>query len=548
MPRPLASILGLILRAAVIASLASCGASTSTEPSDTPSPDDVEPDKTYRVSGRVLDASGSGLGSVSVSLSRAGAPDQTATAGQDGSYAFPALAAGTYTVTPSMADYTFEPVFRQVTVSSADVQVDSFLGVPVAQEPAGTSVSGRVVDEAGNALPGIVVVLSGRTSEGDEVSVSAVTDAVGHYVFPDLAEGRYVATCTDEEGDRSFTVPAIVIPVGDTDVAVDDFSEGTPEVSPVFGWIRDANGDPLSGVTIRLSSPSTQIEVLTDEQGFYSFDSVPEEQFVLRPSREGYSFPAEIFSVTPKNDTGTAVADIAATQTTVDSYSISGRITDPSGSGLEGVRVQLAAAGFVDYSATDRQGQFRFDDIEGGTYEITPTHDEHSFVPLQLQVAVSGADADGQDFSVEVPTYRVVGRIVDDTGAGLSGVLVVLSDQEGTANWSATTGAQGDYEFDEIAAGPYELVPSRSGYRFAPEAQQHRVADQDVTTADFIATGEGTIVIDVPVPPDEPEPEEGTIVIDVPIPPDEPEGQDEGTIVIDVPVPPEEPAPDEDGN
>ena len=83
---------------------------------------------TYSISGKVTDSNGNPLSGVLVSTGNvhSGAPYGTTAA--DGTYAIttgfssgvlrgPALGAGTYTVTPSLNEYTFSPVSRSVTVN-----------------------------------------------------------------------------------------------------------------------------------------------------------------------------------------------------------------------------------------------------------------------------------------------------------------------------------------------------------------------------------------------------------------------------------------------
>ncbi len=74
---------------------------------------------THSVSGSVSDASGLPLAGVTVS-----AGDQSGTTDAGGAYTITGLVAGTYTVTPSKDEYTFEPESRSVTVGPDQSGID----------------------------------------------------------------------------------------------------------------------------------------------------------------------------------------------------------------------------------------------------------------------------------------------------------------------------------------------------------------------------------------------------------------------------------------
>ncbi|MCU0256864.1 MAG: carboxypeptidase regulatory-like domain-containing protein, partial [Vicinamibacterales bacterium] len=134
----------------------------------------------YSITGTVRLDGLTPMSGVTVALS--GAASATATTDANGAYAFPGLQAGTYTVAPSLAGYTFTPATRTFPTVATD-QVGDFTGVKVWR------VTGTVRDLNDTGVPGITVSVTGSASR------STVTDADGRYAFDDLPEGgTYVVT------------------------------------------------------------------------------------------------------------------------------------------------------------------------------------------------------------------------------------------------------------------------------------------------------------------------------------------------------------------
>jgi hypothetical protein len=77
---------------------------------------------------------------------------------------------------------------------------------------AGASLSGRVVDQAGSAVPGAMVTVS---ETGTNRSRTAVTDADGVYTVPSLAPGGYRIR-VELSGFRTLTRDGIRLSTGET--------------------------------------------------------------------------------------------------------------------------------------------------------------------------------------------------------------------------------------------------------------------------------------------------------------------------------------------
>ena len=154
--------------ALLLVALAGCGGGGG---GDTPA-------ATYQISGTV-----SGAAAVTVTLTSSSITPRTATTAAGGGYAFATLAPGSYTVTPSLAGFTFVPESITVVVASADRAGQDFTAHQVV---AGSrTISGTLT---GPTISGVTVTLGGAAS------ATTTSDATGHFAFADLAAGAYVVS------------------------------------------------------------------------------------------------------------------------------------------------------------------------------------------------------------------------------------------------------------------------------------------------------------------------------------------------------------------
>ena len=115
--------------------VAGCGGSSSSDGGTPPAT------TTYTISGTVSGATAAG---VTVLLS--GTSSATTTTSGTGTYSFASLANGSYTITPSLAGYTFAPASSPVTVSGANVAGQNFTGSAISTSTWRLIASGYTLD------------------------------------------------------------------------------------------------------------------------------------------------------------------------------------------------------------------------------------------------------------------------------------------------------------------------------------------------------------------------------------------------------------------
>lgn len=80
----------------------------------------------YKISGKVTTSDGSGLSGVTITLTGTGS--SSTTTDSNGNYTFAGAQNGSYTITPSLTGYTFNPISKSVNVNNVDVTGQDFVG------------------------------------------------------------------------------------------------------------------------------------------------------------------------------------------------------------------------------------------------------------------------------------------------------------------------------------------------------------------------------------------------------------------------------------
>jgi hypothetical protein len=135
----------------------------------------------YAVLGAVTNAAGSGVNGTTVTLSGNSRPNAVTTTASGGLFAFDDVPDGQYTLTPSATNRVFAPASYTVNVRGGSLTGYTFISLI---KP---SVSGRVVDAAGNPVPGVTVTRSGNS----QPNATATTNGMGYYGFAQNPVGTY---------------------------------------------------------------------------------------------------------------------------------------------------------------------------------------------------------------------------------------------------------------------------------------------------------------------------------------------------------------------
>ncbi len=411
---------------------------------------------TYSISGRIT-GDGSNLAGVQVK-----AGPHSATTGADGTYVITGLFAGTYTVTPSLAEWTFTPPNAPVTVNQT---VGNATNVDFAGSRRTYSIAGRVTDGT-NPVAGVQVQCGALTTN---------TAPDGTYQFTGLAAGNY--TVTPSLAEWTFAPPSRAVTLSQTTGnAIGVNFVGTRKIYSISGTVTGPGGLGLAGVRVVANGVSTN----TDAQGRYMLSGLLAGVYTVTPSRAEFGFDPASREVTVSETLGsqTNVNFVGARRT----YSISGRVKNNLGNPMAGVQVTAGTAS----TATGADGTFTLGELAAGTYTVRPSAAEFSFAPPDKDVTVNATagNATGVVFVGSPIRYTISGTVVDDSGSPLAGVVVTVDGR------STTTGPDGSYSMGGLAPGTYAVTPTKSEWGFAPASSNVTVNQTtgNATRVNFVGT------------------------------------------------------------
>jgi hypothetical protein len=456
------------------------------------------------IHGRVTDDVGRPIGRAIVAVAGVqpgGA--RTAITDDDGLFSIDALPPGRYPVSASRPGFVAAQFGQDwpdgpgvlVVVSDRDrVEANIVL-------PHGSSISGSLIDAAGNPVPHSSVTVARWTHDGHHRTPryvrGASTDGRGAFRLWDLAAGEYVVYA-------SGMAPHGGVPAGAATVTVKPGEERSgvnvllaPEAPParVEGTALGPDGRPIGGTRVQLVESTTgaiiRDPVMSPDGGFL-FRSVPPGRFTLVAQASIHGTPSTL-GIRWTNFWGMSDVAVDGAAPVVTSISmgrgaqLTGRIVaTPSGSAPNPSRLSLSVApldlpeillaGSLSGS-TQTDGTFAIGGIPPGRYTLRVSAPS-TFADWTFQSAmVNGVDALDSPIRIDRDVSGVVvtvsdkqttlrGRIRRDRGAtdSRSSVVVYSSDRikwlAASRRWVQVVRADthGEFEVRGLPAGEYHVA------------------------------------------------------------------------------------------
>lgn len=253
-------------------------------------------------------------------------------------------------------------------------------------------------------------------------------------------------------------------------------NEGTtaPPQGSIEGQVS-IEGQGVAGVTVSLSNGTSQT---TGSDGRFAFAGIDGGTYTV--SISGFAADATFANTsqpaTISSQGQTVTVNFAGTY--VRTASIIGTVTIEGGNPQGGLAVRLS--GMADASTTtDASGQYAFTGLRAGAYDVEISGfdaDAVGFSSTSKGTTVGVGETEVLSFDgTYLRTAGIVGRVAIE-GDGLAGVTVSLS---GSESRTATTDQAGQYAFNELRAGTYQVGISgfdADDYEFASTSKSVTVA------------------------------------------------------------------------
>ncbi|HWN44317.1 MAG TPA: carboxypeptidase regulatory-like domain-containing protein [Thermoanaerobaculia bacterium] len=328
----------------------------------------------------------------------------------------------------------------------------------------GATLTGRVVDHRGQAVPGGEIFLLDKPASPNEMERAlkdrkpgATVEADGRFSIEDLAQGSPVHVAVRSPGFLIAQVRSVRPP---TEKPVVIRLE--PEAA-LAGRVVDEAGAPVPGARIDLHWQA----FLPEEP------DRPVGQPILRNTRADGEGRFELRGL----PTGTARVSVAAPSfvplegVEVDlpragelrlvlerGALLQGRVTTAAGEPVPGVRVGVSGAG----ASTNDDGLYWLEGAELGRQEVIFLHPSHGRVAKRFEIQ-PGINV--LDLTFE-PGVEVAGRVVDGTGKPVPGAKVELTPEYrfDPRQYRDVTGEDGRFRLSTVVAGRYRLKAGADGF------------------------------------------------------------------------------------
>ncbi|MCA0374366.1 MAG: carboxypeptidase regulatory-like domain-containing protein [Gemmatimonadetes bacterium] len=493
----------------------------------------------------VQDSGEAGLTGWTVTLS--GPVNASTTTGANGTYSFPNLPAGNYTVcvTPQggyTQTYDLDGIATAncatapLAIGQNRDDVDfGYRQLGSIGDRVWNDLNGDGVQDNGEAgLTGWTVTLSGP------VNASTTTGTNGTYSFPNLPAGNYTVCVTPAQGyaqtydlDGIATANCAAATLGDGQNRTDvDFGYRLPPVVATASlgdrvWldansngVQDSGETGLTGWTVTLTNLATNATTsqVTGANGIYSFAGLVAGNYrVCVTPLAGYTQTYDLDGIATANCATAALAE-AQSRTDVDfGYvlplgSIGDRVwNDVNGNGVQdsgepgfsGWTVTLTnlATNATSTRTTGSNGIYSFTGLAAGNYRVcvtmqngyAQTYDLDGIATANCAAVTlaAGQNRTDVDFGYWCPPSGSIGNRVwkdldkdgkfDSGEWGLKGYTVTLKNLATNATRTDVTDSEGLYGFGNLGPGTYQVCVAITGY--APTYDLDGIATPNCATA-----------------------------------------------------------------
>lgn len=416
---------------------------------------DVQLDRGASVTGRVSSA-GAAVAGVQVQLTASRMPMAGATTTDaDGSYTLDGVAEGDRVV--QFQKSGFIVLRKPLTVTAGkDLQLDVELDQ-------GRELRGRVIDRAGNGIPGGNVSVNGSYASPNS-NVSAESD--GSFVIQGLPDGRYNLTAR-KDGYVSGVASDVDVP--QTQPLTFTLDSG----ATITGRVMGLGPDDLAQVTVSAYVGSTRNQADVDATGNFTLHGFPDgrvrvDAMLITPSVRRVASPK---TIDVQNGTAPPV-ELSFDQ----GITVSGHVTHagaavalgnitfvPTPQAIQRGTATSSGQAQVANALISSDGSYVATGLVAGDYGVRVYGPSLAF-QTKYTVSASGT------FDIDIRGASLRGKVVDATsGAPVSNAQVTVKSAQAYAAGSATSDSEGHFVIDALVDATYDLRVTLEPYSAATQ-------------------------------------------------------------------------------
>lgn len=403
------------------------------------------------ITGTVVQAvTNAGIKGAEISLiGREGNGSSSTVSDASGAYSISGMSPGSFLLITSKEGFERDTTGVFLNAGSAiseDIQLSPNIG----------SLAGKVTDKSGNALGFNVTVIASN----DVNSYTTKSDATGNFQFNEIENGASYTIVTDiyREGYENGNLTESIAP-GESATTLSKNLEVTVTQASITGTAG------VAGATMRLINADTQeiVDLVqSSPSGSYSFTFLPAGNYLVQAQLLGYEFsPAQRGPITLGNTTAeTANFSAQANIATLDVKVLA------EGEALSNADVSIISADttIVLSQKSGSDGIARFSRIKATSYTVRASKTDFTSDPAQLVQTLQTGDSTTVSFTMISNNAQFSGRVINASGNGLSGVDVQATLESTGQSFSALSNSSGQYNFEGVAAGTYQLKAEREGF------------------------------------------------------------------------------------
>ncbi len=254
------------------------------------------------------------------------------------------------------------------------------------------------------------------------------------------------------------------------------------------GLVKNPQGGPVVGAEVILSTLgasemffandplpdfSKEPRARTNEEGRYTFAAIePRARYTLILTHADYARREE--PTLPIGETGSAEMP---TITMTPGATLSGHVRNEAGDFVQGAVMHLEGVTFEGLGVvapdritvtTDADGSYRFKNVASGPRYLLATAPGYATLPVR-NLSFQKEEAVVRDLTLKI-AEGICGRIVGPGSVGIPEATVIaigLSNVNQTGRAQVTTNENGEFCFDSLASGDYNLIAMARGWRMA---------------------------------------------------------------------------------